>query len=368
MANKAQRRSTRGRRRGEAGAKSIQPNRFFLLLPTIQREVEARLLGFVDEYRESSAPLGKDVAEMLGAVRSLCARGGKRLRPALAVAGFRAAHGALDLDVVLDAGVALELLQAYFLIHDDWMDQDDVRRGGPTVHKQLAQRFRSAQKGEHSAILAGDYAVALALAALSRLEMPARRAQAIMGCFAEMQLDAVLGQQIDLMGKSQHIETTYSLKTGSYTVRGPLRLGALLAGGSPTLLIALDRFAMPAGVAFQLRDDLIGVFGDPATTGKPRGSDISAGKRTALLVVGMKRAKGAALQALRQAYGNPKASTRQLDRAIQVLDDCGARGIVQARIEELSGRAEEALAGARLRAEGRELLLGALHALTQRIQ
>jgi geranylgeranyl diphosphate synthase type I len=240
MANKPKRPSTRPRGRGNAGAKSIQPNAFFLLLPTVQREVEARLLGFLDEYRQASRPLGRDVGDMLSAVRSLCARGGKRLRPALAVAGFRAAHDTLDLDVALDAGVALELLQAYFLIHDDWMDQDDVRRGGPTVHKQLAERFRSEKKGEHSAVLAGDYAVALALAALARLDMPTRRAQAITGCFAEMQLDAVLGQQLDLMGNVKDIESTYALKTGSYTVRGPLKLGALLAGGSASLLVALD--------------------------------------------------------------------------------------------------------------------------------
>lgn len=368
MAQNKQRHSGRGRGRGQAGAKSIHPNPFFLLLPTVQKEVEARLLGFLDEHREASRPLGKDVAEMLAAVRDLCARGGKRLRPALAVAGFRAAHETLDFEVVLDAGVALELLQAYFLIHDDWMDQDEVRRGGPTVHTHLARRFRSEQKGEHSAILAGDYAVALATAALSRLEMPPRRAQAIFNCFAEMQLDAVLGQQIDLMGRSKDIEATYALKTGSYTVRGPLRLGAILAGSSNKLLVALDRYAMPAGIAFQLCDDLIGVFGTPSTTGKPRGSDITSGKRTALLVLGLKRAKGASLSALKAAYDNPRANPRQLERAIEVLESSGARRIVQARIDELSAHAYAALESSHIKPKGRELLEGALRALTQRVQ
>jgi geranylgeranyl diphosphate synthase type I len=247
------------------------------------------------------------------------------------------------------------------------MDQDEVRRGGPTVHRHLARRFRSTQKGEHSAILAGDYAVALAAAALSRLDMPAKRAQAIMSCFAEMQLDAVLGQQLDLMGKTKDIEGTYSLKTGSYTVRGPLRLGAMLANGSPKLLVALDRYAMPAGVAFQLCDDLIGVFSDPETTGKPRGSDISSGKRTALLVLGMKRAKGPQLSVLKAAYGNAKATEKQLQRATEVLESCGARRIVQSRINELSARAEAVLETAPVRPKGRELLEGALRALTQRV-
>lgn len=368
MAQKRKRPPGGARRRGDAGAKRIHPNPFFLLLPTVQREVEGRLLGFLDEHAEASRPLGKDVAAVVAAVRDLSMRGGKRLRPALAVTGFRAANDTLDLDMVFDAGVALELLQTYFLIHDDWMDQDEMRRGGPTVHAHLARQFRSTQKGEHSAILAGDYAVALATLALSRVEVAPRRSQAVLSCFAQMQLDAVLGQQIDLMGKAKDIETTYSLKTGSYTVRGPLRLGALLAGANTKLLVGLDRYAIPAGIAFQLRDDLIGVFGDSATTGKPQGSDIKAGKRTALLVLGLKRAKGPGLNALKAAYGNEKASDRQLERATEVLEACGAARIVQARIDELSARARAAIDSAPIRDKGRELLEGALRALTQRIQ
>lgn len=368
MPKKKKSQSTAGRERGSAGAKRIHPNPFFLLLPTVQREVEARLLGFLDEHAEASRPLGKEVVAMVSAVRDLSLRGGKRLRPALAVAGFRSVNDTQDLETVFDAGVALELLQTYFLIHDDWMDQDEVRRGGPTVHTHLAKRFRSEQKGEHSAILAGDYAVAMATGALSRLEVAPQRAQALVRCFAEMQLDAVLGQQIDLIGNSKDVETMYALKTGSYTVRGPLRLGATLAGASTKLLVGLDRYAMPAGIAFQLCDDLIGVFGDPATTGKSKGGDIRAGKRTALLVLGLKRAKGASLNALKTAYGNKGASERQLARATEVLEACGAARIVQARIDELRARAADALERAPVRPAGRELLDGALRALTQRIQ
>lgn len=368
MPKKKKSQSTGGREGGSAGAKRIHPNPFFLLLPTVQREVEARLLGFLDEHAEASRPLGREVAAMVSAVRDLSLRGGKRLRPALAVAGFRAVNDRQDLELVFDAGVALELLQTYFLIHDDWMDQDEMRRGGPTVHTHLAKRFRSEEKGEHSAILAGDYAVAMATGALSRLEVAPERAQALVRCFAEMQLDAVLGQQIDLIGHSKDIEAMYALKTGSYTVRGPLRLGATLAGASTKTLVGLDRYAMPAGIAFQLCDDLIGVFGDPATTGKPKGGDIRAGKRTALLVLGLKRAKGPSLKALKTAYGNSRASERQLARATEVLEACGAADIVRARIDELRDRATEAIERSPLRPAGRELLEGALRALTQRIQ
>jgi geranylgeranyl diphosphate synthase type I len=188
----------------------------------------------------------------------------------------------------------------------------------------------------------------------------------MIGCFAEMQQDAVMGQQLDLLSKGKNVERMYALKTASYTVRGPLRLGALLAGANSKLLLGLDRFAIPAGIAFQLKDDLLGVFGDAKLTGKPRGNDVRSGKNTVLLQLGLKRAKGADLGAIKSARGNPRASERQLGRAAEALERCGARRLVQARIEELCQSAESALDTPRIRAPGRELLSGALRALTQR--
>src|SRR5262245_15143459 len=137
---------------------------------------------------------------MVSAVAELSRRGGKRLRPALAVLGFRAVRSRAHLDTALDAGVALELLQAYFLIHDDWMDGDSVRRGGPSVHALLTERLGSERLGAASAILAGDYAQALALEVLASLDVEAEIASRVLAAFAEMQLAAVAGQQIDLVG------------------------------------------------------------------------------------------------------------------------------------------------------------------------
>ena len=132
-----------------------------------------------------------------------------------------------DLRRFHQAGVALELLQAYFLIHDDWMDQDLERRGGPTVHAHLGRRFRSTSKGASAAILTGDYAVALATRVLANLDLPGRRLSGVLTCFADMQLDAVAGQGLDVIGRGRDVELTYRLKTASYTVRGPLIMGAL---------------------------------------------------------------------------------------------------------------------------------------------
>jgi geranylgeranyl diphosphate synthase type I len=347
------------------GAKAVAPNPFSALLEMLKGDVEARLLGLLDAKVDAARAHGREVLEMVLAIRSLCARGGKRVRPALAVAGFRAAQARAKIDPVIDAGVALELLHAYLLIHDDWMDGDAVRRGGPSVHVYLGRRFRSPQKGDAAGILAGDYASALATEALLRADAHPKRLLRACSAFAQMQLDAITGQQLDLMA-ARDTERTYILKTSSYTVSGPLRVGALLAGGSPRLLTALDRFAMPIGVAFQLRDDLLGAFGEPGQTGKPFGSDIRSGKRTLLLTYAQKSARGSDRKRLLQAVGNPSASVAELRAAVAVLETSGARAQVERRIEELSAQALAALRTANITPEGHHLLEGAALALTSR--
>ena len=345
--------------------KALVQNPFFALLNAVQSEVDQRLRGFLETRLDVARRHGPEVVEMVSAVRDLCLRGGKRLRPALLVAGYRAASERAPLEPALDAGVALELLQAYLLIHDDWMDGDLVRRGGPAVHAHLAKRFRSQRKGDASGILAGDYASAVALEALSQVEMKPSAALPAFACFAEMQLDAIAGQQLDLIGGKYDVELAYQLKTGSYTVRGPLRLGAILASAGPKTLLALDRFALPIGVAFQLRDDLLSAFGEPKQTGKPLGNDLRAGKRTALLAAGLKLARGKDLKLLKHAVGNTEASDAELRAALSVLETSGARASVEARVAELSAAGLAEL-GNGVSRQGVELLMGATEALTAR--
>jgi geranylgeranyl diphosphate synthase type I len=328
--------------------------------------VDARLLGFLDAEIDAAEPRGRDVVELVASIRDLCMRGGKRLRPALLVAGYRAADGEAKLEPALDAGVALELLQAYFLIHDDWMDRDTVRRGGPAVHTMLARRYRSRHKGDAAAILAGDYAAALAMEALSRVDARPSAVPRLFSCFAEMQTSAVAGQQLDLIGRTSDVELVYTLKTASYTVRGPLRMGALLSSARPQVLTALDRFAMPVGVAFQLRDDLLSAFGDPSETGKPYGNDLRSGKRTLLLLLALQRASSRERRFLERVTGKRQATEAELRRAIDVLESSGARALVERRIGELVESALAALHAGRLEPDGTALLEGAARALTSR--
>jgi geranylgeranyl diphosphate synthase type I len=170
---------------------------------------------------------------------------------------------------------------------------------------------------------------------------------------------------LDLIGGDYDVELAYQLKTGSYTVRGPLRLGAILASAKPDTLSALDRFALPVGVAFQMQDDLLSAFGETARTGKPLGNDLRAGKRTALLAAGLSLARGKALRTLQRAVGNASATDAEVRDALAVLESSGARRAIEARVTQLSEKARRGLDQGISR-PGARLLSGAADALTAR--
>lgn len=357
--------SSRGGSRRGRDSETETATPFAELAATVQREIEARLAALLGAEVKAAIGIAPEVGEMVGALADLCRRGGKRLRPALVAVGALATSPRPNLDIVYEAGVALELLQAYFLIHDDWMDGDAVRRGGPSVHVMLAKRFDDRHKGDAAAILSGDYAIALATSRLAELSVPPRVVAPMFQSFARMQRAAVAGQQIDIIARATDVEQAYALKTGSYTVQGPLELGAVLASAKKGTLLALARFARPLGIAFQLRDDLIGAFGKPETTGKPFGNDIRAGKRTALLLKALARARGPDRRLLSRVVGNVGATDADVRSVLEVFDRTGARAEVEARVQELSGEAVAAV-GRAFTPKGRELLVGAVEALTQR--
>ncbi len=350
-----------------ASRKTRSPkNPFLKLLAETSADLEPRLTEVLDQSLRRSNNYGPEVVAMVESVASLCRRGGKRLRPGLCVVGALAKDEKADRSPAIEAGVSLELLQAYFLIHDDWMDQDDERRGGPTAHVSLSKKFRSRELGERSAILAGDHAVGLATMHLTSLDIPKARLQKVFVEFAEMQLAAVAGQQVDIIGKTEDPELTYELKTASYTVRGPLLLGAEIAGASTKAKAALDAYSLPTGIAFQLRDDLLGVFGQAEHTGKPQGGDLKEGKNTSLILEAKRRLSKAERAPLDKVYGNRKATKAQVSRAISLLEDCGAKQAVEDRIATLKEEALGHLSERALSSQCRTLLEGAVVALADR--
>lgn len=315
-------------------------------------QVRARIDALLDAYLASKrARLGdvEGVSQILDVIQGLTRRGGKRVRPALVLAGHAAVAEIEDLAALDRAASAFELLQTYLLIQDDWMDGDDVRRGGPSAHALLRTRIAPPHRADSVAILASDLAAADAWLLLIEARFPADRVQRALTAFAAIHEEVILGQYLDVMG-SPDVERIHLWKTAGYTVRGPVAVGATLAGASEASRVALDAWARPIGIAFQMRDDVLGVFGDPAVTGKPAGNDLRQGKETALIT---RARRDTALWArVAPVFGRAGADEADVLAVARALDDAGVRASVERDIEVLRAEARTALAVDGLRAEG----------------
>jgi geranylgeranyl diphosphate synthase type I len=303
---------------------------------------------------------------LLEQLRDLTLRGGKRLRPALLASGAALFSAeALDDPAVIDAGAALELLHAYFLIHDDIMDEDETRRGGLSVHAALTRAEGDPKLGRDLAILTGDLASALHEGMLANLAAPAERRLAVARIFAEMHLEVVHGQTLDLLGNAS-AEEVATRKTASYTTIGPLTVGATLGGADPVQVAELAEIGRPLGVAFQIRDDVLGAFGKSTSTGKPVGTDLRAGKRTLLLEQALVLASTAERKTIEIALGRPEATDDEVRAATDALITCGARRACEGRITELVDRSLEALANGSYFDNGVRLLGELARVISQR--
>jgi geranylgeranyl diphosphate synthase, type I len=338
---------------------------FAQFVAQVRAGIDARLGPWLDARVANARHSGSDVESVADAVRSLVLRGGKRMRAVLLAASYEACGGEGGCSPVMAAGAALELLQAYLLVHDDWMDGDDVRRGGPSVPAMMRERLP--QHADAASILAGDLAAAWAHEALLELDLPPERVLQAARELARVEEEVIHGQVLDVCSRAvsaREVEALHALKTASYTVRGPVVMGARLAGASEAQVAALAAFAIPLGVAFQLRDDLLGTFGDARTTGKPAGGDLRKGKRTALVLEA--GANPRVREALERVLGRGDATENDVTAAVAALSASGARARVEARIAELTDQARKALEAAELGPRGRALLENAMVALTER--
>lgn len=321
-------------------------------LAEAKRLVDAALIAFVEEKVRAASAVDPEADALATEIRGLSTRAGKRLRGGLVLLGHRIAGGTSHTPV-LPAAVAFELLQTHLLIQDDWMDRDDLRRGGPSVHRALADRLGDEHLGASLAILASDVAWAWALESLLAAEVPPERSREAAQLFASIETEVVYGQLLDVLGTAE-TEKVHRLKTAGYTISGPLCLGATLAGADAPLLDALRRFANPLGVAFQLRDDLLGVFGAPEKTGKPVGADLRAGKRTMLVSLAERLLFGDERVSLELVLGNALAPDSELARLTEILEERGIRTRVEEKAAALEAEARAAV-GEVARVSGRRV-------------
>jgi geranylgeranyl diphosphate synthase type I len=310
--------------------------------------LQAVLDDFLDEQASRLAPLGPDAAALVDEARSSVS-GGKRLRAAFCYWGYRAVRPKVeDENAVLRACASLELLHASALVHDDFMDASDTRRGRPATHREFEQTHRKAgwsgspeQYGAAAAILLGDLLLTWADELLRRCGLPLDEVSAALDVFDLCRSEVVAGQFLDVSVQARgaaDVETAMTVlryKSAKYSVERPLHIGAALAGATPELLAELTAFGLPLGEAFQLRDDQLGVFGDPVVTGKPAGDDLVEGKRTVLIALALDAAAPEQAALLNGALGRPLTDV-QVEELRRVIVDSGAQDQVEGVIDELA--------------------------------
>jgi geranylgeranyl diphosphate synthase, type I len=267
----------------------------------VRARVDRELAALLDQELSALGFLGADAGPVTDALSRFALEGGKRLRPAFVYWGYRGAGGAPDgpaAEAAVVAACSVELLHACAMVHDDVMDGSEVRRGRPAMHvgfadlhRRLGWRGDPAAFGEGAAVLMGNLAFTWADVALVDAGLPGDRLAAALRAFNRLRSELMGGQYLDLVEAARGapgeaaVRRVLQYKSGRYTIQRPLHLGHAIAGGDAALLAAYSAYGLPLGEAFQLRDDVLGVFGEPGVTGKPAGDDLREGKETYLVLL-----------------------------------------------------------------------------------
>ncbi|WP_307861778.1 polyprenyl synthetase family protein [Nocardioides sp. SYSU D00065] len=341
-------------------------------------EVQQVLDAFLDERAGELAPLGPDADRLVTEARTAL-RGGKRLRAAFCHWGHRAIRPEVeDPGALARACASLEVLHASALVHDDLMDASDTRRGRPATHRAFEAEHRAAgwrgdarQYGAAAAILLGDLLLGWASDLLRGSGFGPAEVAPGLTLFEQCRSEVIAGQFLDVSVQARgraDVDTAMTVlryKSAKYSIERPLHIGAALAGAGPEQLQQLSRFGLPLGEAFQLRDDLLGVFGDPEQTGKPAGDDLVEGKRTVLVALALDAAPRTAARRLDSALGTPLAAA-DVAELRSIIEDSGARSQVEEVIGSLADRAVDALRSADVDEDARAALTELAAAATQR--
>jgi len=320
------------------------------------------------------------VAEALVAAKELALAGGKRLRPAFMYHGYLASGGA-DEEKILRTSVALELLHLFLLVHDDIIDRDDIRHGIPTLHRKYAdigRKYFPTEDTDHFgmsiAIIMGDMLMAFGNDIIFRSEFPQDRILRALSKLQRVVSYTAIGQGRDIYmeykkeASEAEILRMYRNKTARYTVEGPIQLGAILAGASDDAASLWAGYAIPVGVAFQIRDDILGIFGTEAKLGKPVGSDIEEGKLTILVSRALEQGTAADRRELKRILSlGALLSLSDVDRFRSIIRDTGSLRYAEAKMKTLIDEGRAALGEAGI-ADGvsKEFFLAIADYLTER--
>ncbi|MEY4989822.1 MAG: hypothetical protein RIS08_48 [Actinomycetota bacterium] len=335
-----------------------------LLLTLVQKKLDQ----FCDAKRVELREISPDIEVIMDFTQSLL-RGGKRFR---ALFAFWAWHGyeSAETELTIDSPIvgiasALEMFHAAALVHDDLLDQSDTRRGQPAIHKRFESLHKdkgfagsSERFGVAGSVLVGDMMLSWSSELFGDSLLAAKHPISEAACrteFSKMRFEVMAGQYLDVLEENaaptrprgeavERANRVMLYKTAKYSLEAPLLIGAALGGASGAQRSGLSKFGIPLGLAFQLRDDVLGVFGDPAVTGKPAGDDLREGKRTVLTGLTLESVPTSVGRVFEELLTSGDLDAEQIDFMRNLIVDSGALAKTESLINEYSSRSIDALA------------------------
>jgi geranylgeranyl diphosphate synthase type I len=357
-------------------------NQHTLSVDSVRIAVKEELTHYLAEQRDYLTSIASELIPVCDALEDYLLEGGKRLRPLFAYAGFLAA-GTTPSRTEIRAMASLELLQACALIHDDLMDGSDTRRGKPAIHRHFESLHRQGsmagvpeQFGAAAAVLLGDLALVWSDHMLHNSGLSHEALMSALRIHDEMRIELMAGQYLDVREAGERefsVERSLRIaryKSGKYTIERPLHLGAVIARPAQSahveLVNTLSAYGLPLGEAFQLRDDLLGIFGDPSVTGKPAGDDLREGKRTVLMAMTLEKASTSMREELMRDLGNPNLTVQRVEELRTIITETGAVADVEKLIEALATESKTAAQSSAIAADAQPFLLALADSATRR--
>lgn len=306
------------------------------LLKNFKKRFEPFLERYFDEKLKQAGEVDMIAEEAVEMIKDYTLAGGKRIRPAVMHFAYLAAGGK-DNEKIIKASMSMELLHSFLLIHDDIIDKDASRHGVATIHeryKKIGKKYNLAKDSEHfgnsMAIISGDMVASMACDILFNSDFPAETIVRALDKLQKIVFVTIPGEMIDVImshtgeATEEKILKMHEGKTARYTFEGPLHLGALLAGADETLLEKFSAYALPLGKAFQIQDDILGVFGNEKKLGKPVGSDIIEGKQTLLLLKALENGNREQKKAIKSHIGNENITEKEIEDFKRIVRDTGS--------------------------------------------
>jgi geranylgeranyl diphosphate synthase, type I len=335
---------------------------------TMMKRIDTAIASFLDKKIAEAGQVSPESQRLIENVKEFSLRKGKRIRPLMVVNGYKCFKEDYEQDII-DASICTELLHNYLLIHDDIMDESNLRRGLPTFHKVYEEIYTQIgiEKPEpyaiNSSILAGDVLAALSSQPIIDSPFPDNNKLNAISVFNRTNSLTGYGQEIDILLELKKdpvmddVTLVHTLKTANYTIKGPLHIGAILAGANDQQLKVLGDYAIPAGRAFQIQDDILGVFGSEEKIGKPRDSDLKEGKKTTLVIYALENGNEQQKKVLQSILGNTAIGEAEVEQAQKIFEETGALDRSKKLAHDLAQQAFNTVSNADFLPKGKNFLI-----------